>query len=173
MPSRRSFLAGAGGTALALAGGAAALSRTIETGRVYQKLVSVTASRNGQRAVFDVLSLTYGSHSGTVYGDVAEEYAAAYDPPATLRVDAELHERLERAFDEVTYLLGFEENGRLSGRVTRAGFDRVGVADDVEVLPSDWYDIEAPNRVVGVTDRDPAVDRREVATYPVDERRPS
>jgi hypothetical protein len=169
MPSRRSILVGAGGAALASVGGGAAIRRTAETGRVYQKIVSVTERRAGRTVAFDVLNLTYGSDSETVYADVAEAYATAFDPPATLRVGPELRDRLERDFDEVRYLLGFEEKGRLSGRVTAGGFDRVGVGDDAEVLPSDWYDLDGPNHVLDVTDREPTVEDREITTYSVDD----
>jgi hypothetical protein len=170
MPSRRAFLAGVGGTALAVAGGAVTVSQATETGRVYQKVVSVEQRRDGRRRAFDVLNLTYGADSATVYGDFAGAFADAFDPPAGLAVDGALRTRLERDFDEVRYLLGFEENGRLSGRVTAADFDRAGVGDEVRILPSDWYDPEAPNRVVDVTDREPTVERRRVTTFSLDER---
>lgn len=172
MPSRRAVLAGAGGLALAGVGGAAAWSRSVGTGRLDHNSVSVLDERNGRRYGFSVATLLYAGSSGRVIGDIVEAFADAYEPPATLRIGPELHDELTDAFAEVDYLLTFEANGRIGGRVPRSDFGRVDLGDDVEVLAYDWPDADAPHRVVGVTDRELTVSERDVTTYPLVEAYP-
>jgi hypothetical protein len=172
MPSRRTVLAGASVLALAGVGGDVAWSQSVGTGRLYHKSVSVVDERNGRRYGFDVATLLYADSSRRVIGEFVEEFADAYDPPAALRIGPELHERLTETFDEVGYLLTFEANGRIGGRVPRSDFDRVGLGDEVEVLAYDWLDADANNRVVRVTPNDPVVAERDVTTHPLAEASP-
>lgn len=172
MPSRRAVLTGASGLALAGVGGGVAWSRSVGTGRLYHKSVSVLDERNERRYGFSVLTLLYADSSQRVLGEFVEEFADAYKPPATLQIGPELHERLTEEFEEVDYLLTFETNGRIGGRVSRSDFDRVSLGDDVKVLAYDWLDADANNRVVGATDREQVVSERDVTTYPLAEAYP-
>lgn len=104
MPSRRAVVAGVGSVALAGVGGGAAVSHSVETGRLYHKSISVLDERNERRFAFSVAILLYADSSQRVIGEAVEEFADAYDPPTTLQISPELHDRLTERFEAVDYL---------------------------------------------------------------------
>ena len=172
MPSRRAVIAGAGSLALAGLGGGVAWSRSVGTGRLYHKSISVLDERNGRRYSFNIATLMYADSSQRVIGDLVEELADAYNPPTSLHIGPELQEQLSEQFEEVDYPLTFETNGRIGGRVPPSDFNQVSLGDEVEMLAYDWLDIDANNRVVGVTDREPAISEKDVTTHPLAEAYP-
>lgn len=165
MPSRREVLTASGGVAVTVAGGAGAFVKSVGSGTVYHKNVAVTREQDGQRWRFDVLDLMLSGFSSTVYGEFVSRYADAFEPPATLQVDADLHETLAAEFKQVDYFITFAKNGRLSGRVSRSDFNQVGVGDAAQVLAYDWLDVDAFNHVLSVTDQPLEVSRKRIRTY--------
>lgn len=166
MVSRRAVLAGAGTCTLAGLGGLVS-TRSIETGRLARKTISVEVDRDGGRYAFNVVNVLYADTAQTVFGTVVEKFAGAYDPPATVRVDRALHDRLTDKFDQVAYYLYFETNGEIGGRVSRSDFNRAELGDDVDVFAPGWLDASPPNRVVDASGRNIRISDQEVATVPL------
>lgn len=167
MPSRRTFLTGAALVGVAGSSGAV-VRKSLTSGRLYNKFVSVRWERDGQRYGSDPLRIVHLSGMSRIEAYLAEPYVDAFVPPATLQVSDELHDRLTDDFDRVTYSLAFEQTGRFSGRVPRSDFNRVDVADDVQVLDYGWLTGPSPNRVANVTERTPTVEERNVVHFPLD-----
>lgn len=168
MVSRRSVLAGAGGVLVAGASLGAADAWSTETGQVYQQSVAVTRAVDGSTSRFDVLSLSYSTDSDVVWGTVVEDFERAYRPPARVVVDQTLHDRLDSRFETVDYVLGFEDEARLSGRFSRADFNRVGIGDRAQVRSNEWLDTRPPRRIRDVTPRSPPVSRTNIRRVSLD-----
>lgn len=145
-------------------------------GQVYRKTVTVELEAGNQFVEHEIMRLIYSPDSHRVYGSFVEAFATAFDSPATLQVDEQLHNRLVERFGSVEYGLTFVDDASavgtddLDGVVSRADFNRVGVGDRARMLALDHLDPDLSSEVVGVTHRDVPVAERSVHTYSLDER---
>jgi hypothetical protein len=149
MPSRRTILASLGGVTLSGVGAWLWLTPATATGYVQEKSIEVRYRADNRTHSESVVTVSLGSPPGSDTPQLDwlhDDWEAEFDSPTTPVVSDVLHQQLQRAYEDVRYVVGVcspswsgedREIGCYNAPTSRADFNRVQVHDRVTAARTD------------------------------------